>query len=97
MAAKTQNWANINAVLGAFWKARPITAGRCVLRDEGPRGWFEIRGGKCCLVVVFKFSARVGFIKFMRTRATRPRVSYDGFGVLGGGHGHPADPHRGGP
>ena len=66
MAAKTRNWTSMNAVLGTFSKAGPITAERCV---------FDICGGNYRLIVAFKFSARVAFIKFIGTHAHYDRVS----------------------
>lgn len=65
-AAKTQNWTSMNAVLGTFSKASPITAERSV---------FDICGGDYRLIVAFKFSARVAFIKFIGTHARYDRVS----------------------
>jgi mRNA interferase HigB len=65
-AAKTSNWTSMNAVLGTFSKASPITAERCV---------FDICGGNYRLVVAFKFSAKVAFIKFIGTHAQYDRVS----------------------
>jgi mRNA interferase HigB len=65
-AAKTQNWASMNDVLGTFSKASPITAERCV---------FDICGGNYRLIVAFKFSASVAFIKFIGTHAQYDRVS----------------------
>ena len=66
MAAKTQNWTSMNAVLGTFSKASPIAAERCV---------FDICGGNYRLIVAFKFSARVAFIKFIGTHAQYDRVT----------------------
>jgi len=66
VAAKTQNWTSMNAVLETFSKASPITAERCV---------FDICGGNYRLIVAFKFSARVAFIKFIGTHARYDRVS----------------------
>jgi mRNA interferase HigB len=65
-AAKTQNWTSMNAVLCTFSKASPITAERCV---------FDICGGNYRLIVAFKFSARIAFIKFIGTHARYDRVS----------------------
>jgi len=64
-AVKTQNWANMNDVLGTYLKASPITADRCV---------FDIHGGDYRLIVAFKFSARIAFIKFIGTHARYDRV-----------------------
>jgi mRNA interferase HigB len=65
-AAKAQNWTSMNAVVGTFSKASPITAERCV---------FDICGGNYRLIVAFKFSARIAFIKFIGTQAQYDRVS----------------------
>ena len=65
-AVRTQNWTGMNAVLGTFSKASPITAERCV---------FDICGGNYRLIVAFKFSARVAFIKFIGTHAQYDRIS----------------------
>jgi mRNA interferase HigB len=64
-AVRTQNWTNMNAVLGTFSKANPISAERCV---------FDICGGNYRLIVAFKFSARVAFIKFIGTHARYDRA-----------------------
>jgi mRNA interferase HigB len=66
MAAKTQNWSTMNAVTSTFSKASPINAERCV---------FDICGGNYRLIVAFKFSARVAFIKFIGTHAQYDRIS----------------------
>ncbi len=55
----------MNAVLGIFSKASPIGAERCV---------FNICGGNYRLIVAFKFSARVAFVKFIGTHAEYDRV-----------------------
>jgi mRNA interferase HigB len=65
-AAKTRNWTSMNCVLGTFSKASPITAERCV---------FDICGGNYRLIVAFKFSARIAFIKFIGTHERYDRVS----------------------
>jgi mRNA interferase HigB len=65
MSARTQNWTSMNTVLGTFSKASPINAERCV---------FDICGGNYRLIVAFKFSARVAFIKFIGTHAEYDRV-----------------------
>jgi mRNA interferase HigB len=65
-AARTQNWTGMNAALGTFSKASPIAAERCV---------FDICGGNYRLIVAFKFSARVAFIKFIGTYAQYDRIS----------------------
>jgi len=64
-AVKTQNWTSMNAVMGTFSKASPITAGRCV---------FDICSGNYRLIVAFRFSARIAFIKFIGTHARYDRV-----------------------
>jgi mRNA interferase HigB len=64
-ATKTANWTSMNAVLGTFSKASPISAERCV---------FDICGGNCRLIVAFKFSANVAFIQFLGTHAQYDRV-----------------------
>lgn len=66
VAARTRNWTDMNAVLATFSKASPINAERCV---------FDICGGNYRLIVAFKFSARVAFIKFIGTHAQYDRVS----------------------
>ncbi len=65
VAAKTQNWQSMNDVLKTFSKASPVNAERCV---------FDICGGNYRLIVAFKFSARVAFIKFIGTHAQYGRV-----------------------
>jgi len=65
MSARTQNWTSMNTVLGTFSKASPINAERCV---------FDICGGNYRLIVAFKFSARVAFIKFIGTQTEYDRV-----------------------
>jgi mRNA interferase HigB len=65
-AAKTANWTSMNTVLNTFSKASPITSERCV---------FDICGGNYRLIVAFKFSAKVAFIKFIGTHAQYDRVS----------------------
>lgn len=65
-AAKTLNWKSMNDVVRTFSKASPITAERCV---------FDICGGNYRLIVAFKFSANIAFIKFIGTHAQYDRVS----------------------
>ena len=65
MSARTQNWTSMNAILATFSKSSPINAERCV---------FDICGGNYRLIVAFKFSARVAFIKFIGTDAEYDRV-----------------------
>ena len=66
MAARTQNWTSISAVLGTFSKASPINAERCV---------FDICGGNYRLIVAFHFSGQTAFIKFIGTHARYDRIS----------------------
>lgn len=66
MATRTQHWTSMNDVLATFSKASPINAERCV---------FDICGGNYRLIVAFKFSARVAFIKFIGTHAQYDRIS----------------------
>jgi mRNA interferase HigB len=65
-AARTHDWTSMNDVLRAYSKASPITSERCV---------FDIGGGNYRLIVAFKFSARVAFIKFIGTHAQYDRIS----------------------
>jgi mRNA interferase HigB len=65
LAAKTQNWMSMNDVVGTYSKASPITAERCV---------FDICGGNYRLIVAFKFSARIAFVKFIGTHTRYNRV-----------------------
>ena len=65
VSAKAQNWTSMNAVLGTISKASLINAERCV---------FEICGGNYRLIVAFRFSTRVAFIKFIGTHAEFDRV-----------------------
>ncbi len=65
-AARTHDWTSMNDVLRTYSKASPITAERCV---------FDICGGNYRLIVAFKFSARVAFIKFIGTHAQYDRVT----------------------
>ncbi len=65
-AAKTCDWASMNDVVRTYSKASPITSERCV---------FDICGGNYRLIVAFKFSARVAFIKFIGTHAQYDRVT----------------------
>ena len=65
-AARTHEWGSMNAVLATFSRASPITSERCV---------FDICGGNYRLIVAFKFTARVAFIKFIGTHADYDRVS----------------------
>jgi mRNA interferase HigB len=65
MATKTRNWTSMNDVVGTYSKASPITAERCV---------FNICGGNYRLIVAFRFSSRLVFIKFIGTHARYDRV-----------------------
>jgi mRNA interferase HigB len=65
-AADTWNWASMNDVLSTYSKASPINAERCV---------FDICGGNYRLIVAFKFSAKVAFVKFIGTHSQYDRVS----------------------
>ena len=65
-AANMWNWTSMNDVLNTYSKASPVTAERCV---------FDICGGNYRLIVAFKFSAKVAFIKFIGTHAQYDRVS----------------------
>ena len=64
-SARTHRWISMNDVLRTYSKASPITSERCV---------FEICGGNYRLIVAFKVSVRVAFIKFIGTRAQYDRV-----------------------
>ena len=66
MAARTRNWTSMNDVVATYSKASPINAERCV---------FDICGGNYRLIVAFKFTAQVAFIKFIGTHAQYDRVS----------------------
>jgi mRNA interferase HigB len=65
-AVRTGGWTSMDAVVRTYSKASPINAERCV---------FDICGGKYRLIVAFKFSARVVFIKFIGTHAQYDRVA----------------------
>jgi mRNA interferase HigB len=65
MSARTQDRRSMNAVRGTFSKASPMNAERCV---------FDICGGNYRLIVAFKFSARIAFVKFIGTHAEYDRV-----------------------
>ena len=65
MAARTKAWADMNAVVRTYSKASPVNSERCV---------FDICGGNYRLIVAFKFSAKVAFIKFIGTHAQYDRV-----------------------
>jgi mRNA interferase HigB len=64
-AAKTREWRSMNDVVTTFSKASPVTSERCV---------FDICGGNYRLIVAFKFSARIAFIKFIGTHARYDRI-----------------------
>jgi mRNA interferase HigB len=65
-AAKTRDWTSMNDVVRTYPKASPITSERCA---------FDICGANYRLIVAFKFSARVAFIKFIGTHAQYDRVT----------------------
>jgi mRNA interferase HigB len=65
ITAKTRNWTSLSDVTRTFSKASPVNAERCV---------FDIHGGDYRLIVAFRFSARVAFIKFIGTHARYDRV-----------------------
>ena len=65
LMARTKGWKSMNDVVRTYSKASPINAERCV---------FDICGGNYRLIVAFKFSARVAFIKFIGTHAEYDRV-----------------------
>jgi mRNA interferase HigB len=65
-AAKTRDWTSMNDVVRTYSKASPITSERCA---------FDLCGGNYRLIVAFKFSARVAFIKFIGTHAQYDRVT----------------------
>lgn len=65
MAARANNWQSMNDVLRTYSTASPVGAERCV---------FNICGNKHRLIVAFKFTARVAFIKFIGTHAEYDRV-----------------------
>ncbi len=56
----------MDAALGTVSKAKPITSERCVC---------DLCGGNYRLIVAFKFSARVAFIKFIGTHAQYYRIA----------------------
>ena len=64
VVARQGGWHSMNDVLGTFSKASPINAERCV---------FDIAGGYR-LVVAFKFSSNICFVKFIGTHAEYDRV-----------------------
>src|SRR5689334_19165191 len=59
-SAKKADWTCMNDILRTYSKAKPL---------NGERVRFEICGGNYRLVVAFKFSARMAFIKFIGTHA----------------------------
>lgn len=63
--AKTAKWQSPLAVLQSFPTAKALNTER--IR-------FEILGGNYRLIVAFKFSARIAFIKFIGTHAEYDRV-----------------------
>jgi mRNA interferase HigB len=63
--AKAANWMNTAQVKRTFNKASVINRERVV---------FDICGGNYRLIVAFKFSARIAWIKFIGTHAEYDRV-----------------------
>jgi mRNA interferase HigB len=64
--ARTHDWTGMNDVLRTYSKTSPMTSERCV---------FDICSGNYRLIVAFKFSARIAFIKFIGTHAQYDRVT----------------------
>ncbi|MTK12730.1 MAG: type II toxin-antitoxin system HigB family toxin [Clostridiaceae bacterium] len=60
------NWTCMDDVRKTYVKAKP-------LNDERVR--FEICGGNYRLIVAFKFSARIAFVKFIGTHAEYDRIN----------------------
>lgn len=58
-------WTCMNDVLRTYPKAKPL---------NGERVRFEVCGGNYRLVVAFKFSARIAFVKFIGTHAEYDRI-----------------------
>ncbi len=65
-AARTASWSSMDAILGTYSKASPINSERCV---------FDICGGNYRLIVAFKFSTGVAFIKFIGTHKAYDRIN----------------------
>jgi len=63
--AKAARWKSPLAVLQSFPKAKALNTER--IR-------FEICGGNYRLIVAFKFSAQIAFVKFMGTHAEYDRI-----------------------
>ncbi len=63
--ASKSDWTCMDDVVRSFRKAKPL---------NGERVRFEVCGGNYRLIVAFKFSARVAFIKFLGTHAEYDRV-----------------------
>lgn len=64
--AKTANWTCMNDILASYPKASPVNSERVV---------FDICGGNYRLIVAFKFSANIAFVKFIGTHAEYDRVN----------------------
>jgi mRNA interferase HigB len=64
-AADRNAWTSMTSIVATFSKASPVSADRCV---------FDICGGNYRLIVAFKFSADLAFIKFIGTHAEYGRV-----------------------
>jgi mRNA interferase HigB len=64
-SVKQANWTCMNDVKKTYSKAKP-------LNDERIR--FEICGGNYRLIVAFKFSAKIAFIKFIGTHEEYDRI-----------------------
>jgi mRNA interferase HigB len=62
---KHSEWTCMNDVTATYSKAKPL---------NGERVRFEICGGNYRLIVAFKFSARIAFVKFIGTHAEYDRI-----------------------
>lgn len=65
LRAKAARWASMSDVVQAFPRAKAL---------NGERARFAIAGGNYRLIVAFKFSAGVAFIKFIGTHAEYDRI-----------------------
>jgi mRNA interferase HigB len=65
MKAGTAGWTCMDDVMRSYPKAKIL---------NGERTRFEICGGGYRLIVGFKFSARVAFVKFIGTQAEYDRI-----------------------
>ncbi|QJE73680.1 type II toxin-antitoxin system HigB family toxin [Aerophototrophica crusticola] len=63
--ARTADWSRMDDVMRAYPRAKVL---------NGERARFEICGGNYRLIVAFKFTARIAFIKFIGTHAEYDRV-----------------------